>query len=97
MRPLFCSFVSTRLAWGAFLGLLVSTSCNTQTVTTPTRSLDRPSDLALFCVEFETKEGGCLPSGNPQTDPQGYLDAYCGGSDWRNYTPVATVLPRIEC
>ncbi len=97
MRPLFCSFVSTRLAWGAFLGLLVSTSCNTQTVTTPTRSLDRPSDLALFCVEFETKEGGCLPSGNPQTDPQGYLDAYCAGSDWRNYTPVATVLPRIEC
>ena len=97
MRPLSCSLVSTRLAWGVVLGLLASASCNTQTITTPTRSLDRPSDLDLFCVEFETKEGGCIPSGDPTSDPQAYLDAYCGATEWRNYTPVATVLPRSAC
>ena len=86
-----------RLVWGSLLGLLASASCNTQTITTPTRSLDRPSDLALFCVEFELRGGDCLPSIDPQAEPQAYLDAYCGNTAWRTVTPTATVLPRSEC
>ena len=97
MRPLSRSVGSTRRAFGTLLGLVLSTSCSTQTVTTPTRSLDRPSDMALFCVEFESKGSDCLPSVDAQADPQGYLDAFCGNGEWRKVTPTATVLPRSEC
>ncbi|MCS6912506.1 MAG: hypothetical protein RMK29_19015 [Myxococcales bacterium] len=41
-------------AQGLLLALsLLSLSCARQQVATPTRALDRPSDVALFCVDFE--------------------------------------------
>lgn len=99
MRPKTCSFLPVRIVGGvsALIGLLATMSCSTQTVTTPTRSLDRPSDIALFCVEFDSKDSGCLPSLDPAADPQAYLDAFCGNTGWRSTTPTATVLPRTEC
>ncbi len=99
MRLTSCFFLPLRLASSAvaFVGLLATMSCSTQTITTPTRSLDRPSDIALFCVEFESKDSGCLPSIDANADPQGYLDAFCGNTAWRSTTPTATVLPRAEC
>ena len=77
--------------------LSVGVSCGTQPLTTPTRALDRPSDLALYCVEYEVDS--CLPQGiSPDADPEGYLAAYCGQVDYASQTyPRATVLPLSEC
>ena len=72
-------------------------SCSTPTTTTPTRALDRPSDVALYCVDYEVPN--CLPTGiDPIGDPEGYLAAYCGQVDYAAHqTPTATVLPLDEC
>lgn len=84
---------ATAAMW--MLGTVVS--CSTPPVTTPTRALDRPSDLALYCVEYEVDS--CLPQGiDPDADPEGYLAAYCGQVDYAaQNTPRATVLPLSEC
>ena len=93
--------VATRatLLFCSVLGLMQG-SCTTQTISTPTRSLDRPSDAALFCVDYELDYDGnhCLPqAGNPDQDPQGYLDSWCSDTSWRDITPKATVLAFTEC
>ena len=86
----------TQLAGGAACLLaLFAGSCTTQQVTTPTRTLDRPSDVALFCVDYEIPD--CLPKGNAEADPEGYLNEYCSGDAWRSVTPRATVLALDEC
>jgi hypothetical protein len=45
--------------------VLLQGSCGTQQFPTPSRSLDRPSDAALFCVDYELDADGnkCLPQG----------------------------------
>ena len=52
-----------RLAPVIAFAILVA-GCNTTTVQTPTRSLDRPADVALLCVSW-----GTLPSDPPGTPP----------------------------
>lgn len=81
----------------ALVGAISASGCSNPPVTTPTRSLDRPSDMALFCAEFELKGGDCLPPIDPEGDPQGYLDAFCGNTNYRTITPTVTVLPTSEC
>ena len=85
--------------WLALGGLALGSalSCSPQATTTPARALDRPSDMALYCVEYEID--GCLPQGiNPDFDPEGYLAAYCGTVDAaKASTPRATVLPLSAC
>lgn len=75
-------------------------SCGTPQVSTPSRSLDRPSDAALFCVDYELDYDGntCLPQlGDPDRDPESYLTTWCNGTSWRDITPKATVLALQEC
>lgn len=86
-------------AWTAVGVLAVGSalSCTPQTSSAPTRALDRPSDLALYCVDYEVD--GCLPQGvDADRDPEGYLAAYCGQVEFAAYTtPRATVLPLSSC
>lgn len=87
-------------AVAALLGVLLGSfsQCNTQQVTTPTRSLDRPSDLALFCVDYDLSD--CLPPGKADSDPAAYLADFCSQSRidaTRAMTPKATVLAIEEC
>lgn len=51
--------------------------------------------MALFCVDYEIPD--CLPKGNAEADPEGYLNEYCSGDAWRSVTPRATVLALDEC
>lgn len=100
LPPSLPSVRCVRLAvWIAVSGLVLgsSLSCSPSPVTTPSRALDRPSDMALYCVDYEVD--GCLPQGiNPDTDPEGYLAAYCGQVDFASSTtPRATVLPLSAC
>lgn len=97
VRQMLRSFSTRRLVFRVLGCALAWTGCSNPPITTPTRSLDRPSDLALFCVEFESKDSGCLPSIDPESDPQGYLDAFCSNTGWRATKPLATVLPTTEC
>ncbi len=70
----------------SFAALLVSSvlavmqgGCGTPQVSTPSRSLDRPSDAALFCVDYELDYDGntCLPQiGDPDRDPESYLTTW---------------------
>jgi len=91
--------VRSRHIYGAALALVIAgLGCNTQTVTTPTRTLDRPSDVALYCVDIEVPD--CLPKLDPNADPEAYLDAYCAQTaiDYANDTPPSvTVLTLDEC
>lgn len=78
----------------------VQGSCGTPQVATPSRSLDRPSDAALFCVDYELDydSNNCLPQGgDPDRDPEGYLNAWCNSTGWRDLTPKVTVLALNEC
>ena len=50
--------------------------------------------MALFCVEFESKGSDCLPSVDAQTDPQGYLDAFCGNA--KTAKAAKTALPAFK-
>ncbi len=80
--------------------VLLQGSCGTQQVATPSRSLDRPSDAALFCVDYELDydNNKCLPQGgDPERDPAGYLSAWCADVTWRDLTPKVTVLALQEC
>jgi hypothetical protein len=56
------------------IGWVVTSACTTQTIVTPVRSFDRPSDVALVCAEFRTDNGlydvHNLTECNPDTLPQ---------------------------
>lgn len=81
------------------LALLITGSCSTQTFPTPSRNLDRPSDAALVCVEYEISPEGdktCLPA-EPRLSADDYLSQYCGNTGWRELTPRVKVLPLSEC
>jgi hypothetical protein len=79
------------------LVLLLGGSCSRQSYPTPSRTLDRPSDAALLCVEYEVPpDSGCLPS--PALSDAEYLAQYCGNTtSWRQYTPWTKVLAIGEC
>lgn len=79
-------------------GLFTTVTCSTPTITTPTRTLDRPSDVALYCVELEVPD--CLPKQNPDDDPEAYLAAYCAQSTRDiavHNQPLVNVLTLDEC
>lgn len=89
---------SQRLLHAGLLGFLgLWLSCSSQTTQTPARALDRPSDIASYCVDLEVPS--CLPQGvDAVANPQGYLDAYCAQTDYAAQTmPTATVLPLDAC
>lgn len=75
----------------AVLGLWLLASCQQNTIPTPSRVLDLPSDVALFCmdVEFDASTGVCLPLDQAAIDrakddlnqQRIILDSYC------NYVP----------
>ena len=90
------AFLPRTLAAAGLL-LAAAPSCTQQQYPTPTRSLDRPSDVALFCVDYEVPKESCLPAIDPARDPEGYLTAFCGGTSYRDATPSATVLAMSEC
>lgn len=79
------------------LALLLGGSCSRQTFPTPSRNLDRPSDGALVCVEYEVPDSDktCLP--NPGLSDDDYLSEYCGNTGWRDLTPRVKVLPLSDC
>ncbi len=89
--------------------LAVALGCNNPTIATPIRTLDRPSDVALYCVDlevpnclpcFDSTNPRCNPQINPDIDPQAYLDAYCDQStvDFSiNNPPTVNVLTLDEC
>src|SRR5262245_21140770 len=94
------------LCKGAALALTawVCVGCTNPSVTTPSRNLDRPSDVALYCVELEVPT--CRPEEHianvpkPEEDPEGYLNAYCDQStiDFATWnSPRVNVLPLDEC
>ncbi|HXU70175.1 MAG TPA: hypothetical protein VN947_12650 [Polyangia bacterium] len=58
------AIVAGALAWAA------TTACNQQTIQTPTRSFDRPSDVALTCVQyFENDISEATPHGTYNVRP----------------------------
>jgi hypothetical protein len=93
---------ATLFLWSVLAAL--QGSCGTQQVSTPTRSLDRPSDAALFCVDNDLdytdpatgKVNHCLPQGD-KSNPEQYLDDWCNDIYWRDITPTATVLSLTDC
>jgi hypothetical protein len=60
--------VAGSLAWAAM------TACNQQTILTPIRSFDRPSDVALTCVQFRPEQEDADTLGDMATSPHGNFD-----------------------
>ncbi len=104
-NPLVSGFRPGTLA--ILLGLL---GCTTTQVPTPTRVLDRPSDVALFCLDYEFYPDETCPLSaamlsppvavNGAYDPtvdQNYLDSYCNAPLDNTRTPKVTILASQEC
>lgn len=67
-------------------------ACARQEVKTPTRVLDRPSDLALFCVDFEF---GDYPKREAFPSPGAFLGAACSFAT--DQAPRPRLQPQDAC